>query len=307
MSKVLISGGSGLLAVNWAFHMRDSHQVILGLHSKKVSLRGVETLFLSLGSLSMLTDEIERINPDIVVHTAGMTNVNECENNQEQALLVNGKYAENIAIACAHLGKKLVHISTDHLFSADRAYCAEDVNPSPINVYASSKLYAEKAVALHNPYALIVRTNFFGWGHKFKRSFSDWIIDNLRDNKKITLFKDVYFTPILIDTLVELIHQLLSRNASGVYNVVSDDRVSKYDFGCMLADKFNLPQTLIHSGNLSSTNQLVQRPLDMSLDNTKVKEYLNQSEISLKNQLELLMLQFNEGRPLQIENAIREN
>jgi dTDP-4-dehydrorhamnose reductase len=307
MSKVLISGGSGLLAINWALRMRDSQKIILGLHTKKVSLPVVETTPLSLSSLDELIEEIEKINPDIVVHTAGMTNVNDCENNREQAFLVNGKYAENIAIASARLGKKLVHISTDHLFSGDSTYMAEDVTPSPVNVYATSKLYAEKAVALHNPDALIIRTNFFGWGHKFKRSFSDWIIDSLRDEKKITLFKDVYFTPILIDTLVELIHQLLSRNARGVYNVVSDERISKYDFGCMIADVFNLQLALIQSGNLSDTNQLVLRPLDMSLDNAKLKKYLNLSEISLKKQFDLLMMQYKEGRPLEIENAIREN
>jgi dTDP-4-dehydrorhamnose reductase len=307
MSKVLISGGSGLLALNWALRMRDSQKIVLGLHAKKVSLLDVETTPLSLSSLDELIGEIEKINPDIVVHTAGMTNVNDCENSREQAFLVNGKYAENIAIACTRLGKKLVHISTDHLFSGDSSYKTEDLNPSPVNVYASSKLYAEKAVVLNNPDALIIRTNFFGWGHRFKRSFSDWIIDSLRDDKKITLFKDVYFTPILIDTLVELIHQLLSGDARGVYNVVSDERISKYDFGCMIADVFNLQRTLIQTGNLSNTNQLVHRPLDMSLDNLKVKKYLNLSEISLKKQFDLLMLQYNEGRPLEIENAIREN
>ena len=52
--------------------------------------------------------------------------------------------------------------------------------------------------------ALIIRTNFFGWGTSYRQSFSDFVIDNLRKGNNITLFNDVFYTPILIETLVEL-------------------------------------------------------------------------------------------------------
>ena len=66
------------------------------------------------------------------------------------------------------------------------------------------------------------------------------VINHLRAGKKISLFKDIYYTPILVEPLVDTVHELVQRKASGIFNVVGDDRISKYDFGLKLAREFNL-------------------------------------------------------------------
>ena len=305
MFKVLITGGSGLLAINWACFARDKCEVILALHKKNVVLKGVKSTFINLESREDIFQDLNRIKPDVVVHAAGLTNVNECQKNPKLAYHVNCELSSNVAYACTKAGVKLVYISTDHLFSGLIPLCCEDSSTQPVNIYAESKLRAESELSLLNPEALIIRTNFFGWGHQFRESFSDWIYNNISNKKEITLFDDVYFTPILIDSLASYVHELLALNVSGTFNVASDERISKYAFGLLLCDKFGLSNHLITRGNISSIKLLAPRPNDMSLSNKKLKQTLDVDSVSVSNQLDLLKLQLEMGRPLEIQKAIK--
>jgi dTDP-4-dehydrorhamnose reductase len=307
MLKVLITGGSGLLAVNWACCARDTCEVVLALHKKNVVLDGVKSVFVNLVSRDDILGVLNQISPDVVVHTAGLTNVDECQLNSQLAYHVNCELTANVAFACAKAGAKLVYISTDHLFSGQSPLSSEDSSTQPANIYAESKLCAEHEVTSLNPEALIIRTNFFGWGHQFRQSFSDWIYSNISNNKEITLFDDVYFTPILIDSLTTYIHELLALNVNGIFNVVSDERISKYAFGLLLCEKFGLSSHLIKRGNISSIKLLAPRPNDMSLSNKKLKQILGVGSVSVSNQLDLLKFQLENGRAKEIKNAIRES
>ena len=117
MTKVLITGGSGLLAINWACVIRAKFNTVLGIHKSKVNLDGVETTALNLDSIEDLINQIKEISPDVVIHTAGLTNVDLCEENPKLAHYVNCSLSGNVAFVCKELRVKLVHISTDHLFS----------------------------------------------------------------------------------------------------------------------------------------------------------------------------------------------
>ncbi|MBA3696229.1 MAG: SDR family oxidoreductase [Methylotenera sp.] len=305
MLKVLITGGSGLLATNWACFARDKIRVVLALHKTNVLFEDTESVFLNLESRDDILDKLVQISPDVVIHAAGLTNVDECQLNPLLAKHINCELAENVAFVCAKTGIKLVHISTDHLFSSKNSFSTENSNPQPVNVYAESKLNAEFAVKKLNNDALIIRTNFFGWGHQFRQSFSDWIYINLINNKEISLFDDVYFTPILIDSLATHIHALLALNEYGIFNVVSDDRISKYEFGLHICEKFNLSSNLIKPASIASLKSLAPRPHDMSLSNHKLKLKLGINYISVSNEVEQLKLQLGMGRPLEIQKAIR--
>ena len=69
--------------------------------------------------------------------------------------------------------------------------------------------------------ALTVRTNFFGWGHRYRQSFSDWIYYGLKAGERLTMFDDVFITPILADRLAAFAHALTDSGASGTMHVGS--------------------------------------------------------------------------------------
>lgn len=311
MANVLITGGSGLLALNWALRARESHNVTLGLHSIFAEIEGVESLFFDYKNLDVFTEQLRDGRYDVVIHTAGYTNVDDCENNPSIAKAVNEDISELVAISTNFLKIKMVHISTDHLFSGSSAFVKEDCKPSPLNVYAMTKLNAEQVVLKGNPEALIVRTNFFGWGASKKPSFSDWIYYSLSSHKKITLFNDVFFTPILIETLVDSVDCLLGCNQKGIFNVVSSERISKYDFGLMLSNVFGLDRNTLNVGSIEVGEKRVLRPKDMSLSNHKLLGILKKCgkesfPPSLLEQLEMLKMQLECGKYDEIRQAIRE-
>ena len=289
--KVLITGGSGLLAVNWALSIRDEYEVTLLLHQRKIYLKGVKTDIANISSLDECKAVLDRHKPDVVIHTAGLTSVEKCEENPNLAQEVNVDLAKNIAIACDKQNVKLVHISTDHLFSGEGSFVTEESNATPINNYAKTKLEGERQVQKNCKDALIIRTNFFCWGTKYRQSFSDFIISKLRNNESIDLFSDVFFTTILAEELAQKVHQLIDAKASGVFNVVGSECMSKYEFGVKLANCFGLDANLINEISINDKPNLVKRPKDMSLSNKKICKTLNCKMPSIDEQLQTLKQQ----------------
>ena len=272
--NILITGGSGLLALNWASTMREKFNITLGLHNRKVSLKDTKSILLNLDTIQALTKAFEELQPQLVIHAAGLTSVEACESNPALAKYINVDLTKNLVIACAKLNIPMVYISTDHLFSGDESLIEEDFPVSPMNVYAMTKAEAEAYVQHTYPEALIIRTNFYAWGTSYRHSFSDMVINNLRAGKKISLFKDIFYTPILVETLVHKVHELIQKKAKGIFNVVGDDRISKYDFGLKIAREFNLDNDLIEAEKIIDRPSLVNRPHDISLSNKKVTIYL---------------------------------
>jgi len=277
ITNALITGGSGLLALNWALSLRDRLSVTLGLHEREISLVGVQSRQLVLDSPDQLLRTLASIQPQVVVHTVGLTSVEECEAKPDLARYLNVELAVNVAKACASLGLPLVHVSTDHLFDGKVESVDEGEPTRPCNVYGFTKAEAEIRVLEAHPQALVVRTNFYGWGPTYRRSFSDVIIDGLRSGRPLNLFQDVFYTPVLIAAATKAVHELIELKVSGIYHVVGDERISKYEFGLKVAKEFELDASLIRAGRLADQVALVRRPYDMSLSNRKLCRLLGRN------------------------------
>lgn len=286
--RILITGGSGLLAVNWALWARDHYLVTLGLNNRQISLDGVETSILNFASYDALSSQIASIQPDIIVHTAGLTNVEACEQDPLLANEVNVVLAANIARIASMIKCKLVHISTDHLFTGEHPNVDESAVPAPVNMYGITKYQAEIKVLENAPGALIIRTNFYGWGPGYRSSFSDMILKTLRAGKQINLFTDVFFTPILIQSLVPVVHQLIDKECKGIFNVVGSERISKFAFGMLTAHEFGLDPAMINPIHFADKTGLTKRPLDLSISNKKVCRELAISIGDVAGQLAIL-------------------
>jgi dTDP-4-dehydrorhamnose reductase len=273
-ARVLITGGAGLLGLNWAAKIKNSHDVVLGIHHRAVQLPGMASQQLSLEFVDSFLENLDRIQPDYVIHAAGLANVELCEEKPQLAYHVNVELAQNVALACCLRGVKLAHISTDHLFRGNKPLLDEGTAVDPINIYGKTKAEAEARVQDVYPEALVIRTNFYGWGPSYRQSFSDWVLSNLKINNPVTLFNDVFYTPIYLGRLVQIVHELFERSAKGIFHVVGDERVSKYQFAMQLASAFDLDSNLISAGSIHSQPNRVVRPQDMSLSNKKVRKEL---------------------------------
>ena len=167
--RLLITGGSGLLALNWACARREAWRVVLGTHRHGVRLAGVDSRPLELEHPDRLGHQLDELAPDVVVHAAALTGVDQCEADPDRARHVNAELARNVAAATAARGIRLLHISTDHLFDGRRSGYREDDAPAPLNQYARSKLLGEELCFSYNrhfavPVMIIRPFNIYGPG-----------------------------------------------------------------------------------------------------------------------------------------------
>ncbi|MCA6478112.1 MAG: SDR family oxidoreductase [Chitinophagaceae bacterium] len=293
--RLLITGGSGLLGVNWAITCRDFYDVVLLLNKRLINIRDTSSVIYQVTSYQMTLELFNMVKPDIVIHTAGLTNVELCESNPLLANSVNVKLSDFLSKVCGELGIDFVHISTDHLFSGENTLYNESEIVSPLNVYGKTKAKAEEIVKYNNQNALIVRTNFYCWGTSYRNSFSDVIINSLRNKDNIKLFDDVFYTPILAEYLIKFVHVLLEKKQKGVFNIVSSERITKYEFGILLATTFNLDNSFISRAKITDNFKLVKRPADMSLSNKKLEEIIGIEIPTINIQMRRLFEQEQNG------------
>lgn len=287
-NKILIAGGSGLLAWCWALARTRSENIILLKNRREIPHSYWPVRQVSLNDKEGLLKLIDQEKINLCINCAGMANVEACEASPNEAYYVNSKLAGSLASICSKSDIGFIHISTDHLFSDQRKIYTEIDKPDPQNVYALSKLYGEEEVLSVCKDALIIRSNFYGHGLSYRQSFSDKIILSLMQKKEIRLFEDVTFSPILASNLANISHSLWGLGCRGIFNVSSDDCVTKLQFGKILAETFGLNSRLIVSSMFRDRFDLVRRPRIMSLDNTKAKIALGYSLGSVKDHLKLL-------------------
>jgi dTDP-4-dehydrorhamnose reductase len=290
---ILITGGSGLLGLNWGFQVSNQYNVCFALHQRQIQVSTGQERIVDLGSMDAIRAVMDNIKPCCVVHTAGMTSIEQCEANPELARQVNTEYAVNVASTCMERSVPMIHVSTDNFFDGTASMVNEDHVMNPVNVYGRTKADAENGILDTTADVIIIRTNFYGWGPVYKPSFSDTIISSLRSGKQISLFEDVFYTPILIRALVKSAHDLLAMGKRGVYNLCGDDRLSKYDFGIAIARKFGFDARLISPGKLSDLSHLVRRSVDMSMCNNKASKALGRSIGGVDSHLALLFQEEN--------------
>ena len=245
MKTIAFTGGSSLLAQSWIYKKDNKVDFILGKHKRELAKSKNKIFEFNYEDVKKLSNQLTDNKIDIIINCIGLTDVEECEKDYEAAFKTNVKIAENIAKACQRAKIKLVHISTDHLFDGSIAFANEEEKKVPLNNYAKTKAKGEEIVLQNCSDALVIRTNFFGWGPNYKPSFSDKILNNLEKGISSRLFKDVYYTPVSVGTLKKQIYLLIQKKAKGVFNISSNERITKYQFGILLDKTFGYNKNLI--------------------------------------------------------------
>ncbi len=293
-----------MLGLNMAIQLRESYEVSGSYMTHPVKCDGINSMHMDFAAVDTVDQALSRVQPDIVVHTAGLTSVEDCEANPMEAHRLNVSFAQHVAKSANSVGAKLVHISTDHIFDGTSPMKAETEPPNPINVYARTKLEAEEAVLEAYPDVLMIRTNFYGWGPPYRPSFSDWILGGLAHREELKMFTDVFYTPILINDLVDILTQLMSSSATGVFHVAGGERISKYTFAKKLADVFGYPSDRILARSVDDHHFMAPRPKDMSLDCSKVEGLLRREMPKVEDGLQRLLMLRREGWHWIVERAV---
>ena len=295
-SKIMITGISGLLGSNLALYYSEKYPdiTIVGyFKNNPFNVSYARSLRFNLERTDEFSKLFKKEKPDVLFHTAAITNVDLCEKTPELAYNLNSTVPGNLAKLAFECNTKFVFISSDMVYGSEMVPHTENETPNPLNIYAKSKVLGEKKVLKENPEALIVRTNFFGWNYQPKLSLAEWIIKSLENKTKITLFYDVLFSPLYVKCLSYILDKTLQKNLSGIFNLGCSTPISKLDFGLHISKIFNLDSNYIIPYSIDQKTSLVPRPKRMELAIKNIEKNTNLKMPTVKNQINQLYEDFN--------------
>jgi len=266
-----------LFGINFALYMNHLHQ-ITGV-SNKLSLTDTpfEMKQVDLGNFALLTPLLQQTKPDLLIHCAALANVDDCENNPDLAKRINSDLAGELAHITSRLGVQMIHLSTDAVFDGKTGNYSETDATNPINKYAETKLAGEKMVADANPDCIIARVNFYGFSLSGKRSLGELFISQLSAGKSMMGFTDVYFCPFHVLQLSDLLMQMAKMQLRGLFHVVNDECLSKYEFGCRIARKFGFNEGKVIPTSWRDAGLVANRSPQLTLNVNKLKQHMKSS------------------------------
>ncbi|MEN4007126.1 MAG: dTDP-4-dehydrorhamnose reductase [Methanobacteriaceae archaeon] len=278
---IFVTGGSGLLGSKFnkdSFEEYDKYDII------KTFNRNPENNCISLDITdhSDVLAKIESSNPDLVIHSAALTNVDYCEDHQNEAYEINVKGTENIVKACEKIDCKLIYVSTDFVFDGKKGMYDEDEKTNPLGYYALTKLQGEKLVQNSNlNYAISRVSVLYGWHRRL--NFVTWVINELKLENEINVVTDQYNSPTFADNAAEAMIKIFEKDRKGTYHIAGDERISRFDFAKNIAEVFDLDKNLINPVKSSEFVQKAKRPKDSSLSIEKARKDL---KIKMLNTIE---------------------
>ena len=300
MTRILITGASGLLGLNLALDAGRAHEVI-GVDRSTLASAPFQVIRADLLDRDAVTRVIKESKPEAVINCAALADFDACEANPELARLLNTELPGRLADVCARRKIRLLHISTDAIFDGQKSgYYAENDRPNPSGAYATTKYEGEKAVLQVNPFAIVARVNFYGWSLSGKRSLAEFFVNNLSNEKAINGFTDVIFCPMLVNHLSEVLLSMLERGLHGLYNAVGPQAMSKYQFGVEIARKFGLRESLIAPQSVDKSSLTVQRSHNLRLSTHKLSTDLQRTLPDFSTGLAMFHAQAQQGYPQKI-------
>lgn len=294
--KAFITGVNGLLGQKLVEKLaaRGTFEIVgCGKGPSRLSHQTFEYVTLDITNESKVKTEIARVQPDVVFHCAAMTNVDECETNQEAAYEINVLATKYLLEASEKAGSHFIFVSTDFIFSGDEGPLDEEAIPSPVNYYGETKLEAEKMVQASTTKWSIARTVLvFGIAHDMSRTnIILWVKSSLESGKNIKIVDDQFRTPTLAEDLAEGCILIAEKEAEGIFNISGSDFLSAYDMAIITADFFKLDKSLITKVDSTIFTPPAKRPLITGLNIEKARKELGFEPKTFQTAIEILSKQ----------------
>lgn len=267
MKKILITGSNGLLGqklinllagkVGYQLLATAKGENRLGDIGKSYNYKALD-----ITNINEVDKIVTDFKPDFIIHTAAMTNVDQCETDKEGCTLLNVSATNYLVQAAEKNNCFFIHLSTDFIFDGTKGPLIEEDAPNPISFYGQSKLDAEKIVIESNLRWAILRTVLvYGIVKDMSRSnIVLWVKKSLEDKKTINVVDDQWRTPTLAEDLAIGCFLIIEKEAKGIFNISGKDMLTPYEMAMITADFFHLDKLYINKADSSTFSQPAKRP-----------------------------------------------
>jgi dTDP-4-dehydrorhamnose reductase len=266
MKRILVTGSNGLLGQKLTDLIRSGNRAELIATSKGANRHPVKEGYsyaeLDILDEQQLRDVIDTYQPDAIINTAAMTNVDACEKDKELCWKLNVEAVELLVKIAEEKDIHLVHLSTDFIFDGENGPYTEEAEPNPLSYYGKSKLEAENILKASSCHWTILRTIIvYGIVNDMSRSnIVLWAKSALEKGAPINVVNDQWRMPTLAEDLAECCLLAVEKEAQGIYNASGKDLMSIIELVQKVADFWNLDKELINPISSDSLNQDAKRP-----------------------------------------------
>jgi dTDP-4-dehydrorhamnose reductase len=293
VTRILITGVSGLLGINLALEAIKGYEVVGALHERPLHEPGFPTLQADLLAPNAIPRLLDEAKADWVINCVALASLDAAEQQPDLAQRLNAELPGRLAAEAARRGMRFLHVSTDAVFDGVKGNYDEEDAPAPLGVYGRTKRLSELAVKAAHPHVLILRPNFFGWSVSGQRSLAEFFYNNLSAGRPVPGFTDRIFCPLHVSELAAVMLEMLAKDNRGLYHTGSSDAMSKHDFGVELARRFSLDAALILTRTTDPSG--APRALDLSLRTGRLAKVLGRRLPNISEGIEILYQQFESG------------
>jgi dTDP-4-dehydrorhamnose reductase len=284
MMKYLVTGASGQLGCEWVDFFKK----------KKISFLAYKSAEMDVTDVTTVQSVMEKEKPDVVINCAAYTKVDDAESHSEQAYLVNETGVKNLAESCRKTGSKLVHYSTDYVFSGHKndqkiypdGY-PEDAPADPVNVYGDSKRAGERILENSEIDWLLIRVSWLcgQYGNNFVKT----MLKLAAQRDELDIVNDQTGSPAYAFDVVDKSYQLIEKKYSGIFHIASTGAVTWAGFA---GEIFSQTGHLVKINRVSSDQfpRTAKRP-EFSLLSTRKAEKAGLTMINWKKGLSHLLHQ----------------
>lgn len=287
--QVLIVGGSSVIGSKLLSYFLEQHinTEFTFLSNNVPCAKGLK---LDVTQKDRTVELISNINPDIVIHTVALTNVDLCELNKTLADSININATVNVIEGCKITKSKLVFISTSAIFNGEKQQYSEEDPPSPSNYYGITKANAEELVRRSNlPYLILRIDQPYCWVEKWQHTNSVLrVLQTIKSGKILKEITDWYNTPTYVPDFVQVTKKLIDDNDKGTFHLVGSDFINRYNWSLLVAEIFGLDKTLIEPISSEMLNLPAKRA-NVNLSNQKLFLKKNVQMMGIKDGLRKML------------------
>jgi len=297
--KVLVTGANGLLGQKLCELLNQDGSIQLIATAKealKFDAGKAKSDLLDITNAWQAEEIFSKYQPNFVIHTAAMTNVDDCETAKEKCWEINVTATRHLLKAAAKYKVHFVFLSTDFIFNGTQPLLDETAEAAPVNYYGESKLAAENLVKEYTGPWTIARTVLvYGYNKNLSRSnIVLWVKESLEAKKSIKVVNDQLRTPTLVEDLALGCYLIIKNKATGVYHISGEQVLTPYEMAMKVAAFFNLDATLIAESNSNDFRQVAKRPMKTGFNINKAKHHLQYNPRSFEEALGVLSTQMQD-------------